>query len=164
VGEGKLVRLLVPVLVAAVLNGCFSDPLGKPGSVPTNVELLGKWRCTSVGDGDPGEGTLEILRFDDWQYYAEWKDPEQVARYRAYGTRLGDATLLNVEELDGKFTPWPWAAVRAVVGKDKKLALAVVKVKALRSSDEKGMKREIRERVHDAQIYQAFVDCTAQDD
>jgi hypothetical protein len=152
------------VTAAVALSGCFSDPLGKPGSVPTDVELLGKWRCTSVGDGEPKEGTLEVLRFDDSQYYAEWKDAEESARYRAYGTRVGDTTLLNVEELDGKFTPWPWAAVRAVVGKDKKLALALVTAQALRASDEKGMKREIRQRVHDAQIYHAFADCTAHDD
>jgi hypothetical protein len=157
-------RSLALAVVAAGFSACFSDPLGKPGSVPTDVHLLGTWRCVSIGEGEQNEGTLAIVRFDDWQYYAEWKDAKEFTRYRAYGTRIGDTTLLNVEELDGRFTPWPWAVVRAVVGQDKKLALALVNGQALRSSDEKGMKREIRARVRDPQIYQAFADCTAQDD
>ena len=155
-------RVVALACVAVGLSGCFSDPLGKPGSIPTDVRLLGSWRCVSVGESHQKEGALKIMRFDDWQYYAEWKDAEEFARYRAYGNRIGDTTLLDVEELGGRFTPWPWAVVRANVGQDKKLALAIVKAKALGSADAKSVRREIRARVHDPQIYQALADCTAE--
>ena len=103
-----------------------------------------------------------MIRFDDSQYYVEWKGDGQTSRYRAYSTRLRDTTLLNAVELKGRFTPWPWSILRAEVGKDGALALSLLDVEALRSKDEEAARREIEARVRDASLFRTFAACEAQ--
>jgi hypothetical protein len=160
--HGAHVRLLLPL--ATGLSACLSAPLGPPGSVPTNVHLLGTWHCVVSDDGEKKETTLEVIRFDDSQYYAEWTGEGKTTRYRAYSTRVGDTTLLNAEELNGRFTPWPWAILRAEVGKDGTLALSMVDGEALRSKDEKAARREIGARVRDVSLFRALATCAEQKD
>jgi hypothetical protein len=115
-------------------------------------------------EGEKMQTTLEVIRFDDSQYYAEWTGGGKKSRYRAYFTRVGATTLLNAEELNGRFTPWPWAIVRAEVGKDGTLALSMVDGEALRSKDEKAARREIWARVRDVSLFRALATCDAQKD
>ena len=154
------VLLLVPL--ATGLSACLSAPLGPPGSVPTNVHLLGKWHCLVSDEGENKETTLEVIRFDDSQYYAEWTGAGETSRYRAYSTKVGDTTLLNTVELNGRFTPWPWAIVRAEMGKDGTLALSMVDATALRSKGERAARREIGARVRDASLFRALATCNVQ--
>jgi hypothetical protein len=155
-------RSLAILALMVGLTGCFSEPLDKPGSVGTDVRLLGTWDCVSVGkDGQQAKATLTVVRFDDYQYYGEWRDSAELSRYRAYGIRVGSTTLLNVTELHGRFTPWPWSVVKAVV-ESHTLSLALVNARALRAADEKHARQEIRTRVQDSQIYQPFAECTAE--
>lgn len=156
------VLLLLPL--AAGVSACLSDPLGAPGTVPTDVHLLGTWRCVVSDEGEKKEVTLEVIRFDDSQYYVEWTGEGKTSRYRAYSTRVRDTTLLNAEQLNGKFTPWPWTIVRAEVGKDGTLALSMVDGEALRSKDEKAARREIGARVRDRSLFRALATCDAQKD
>jgi len=137
----------LPLLI--VLCGCLSEPLGPPGAAATDVRLLGKWRCFSAGEDTKRQATLEVMRFDDAQYYAEWTEGVETSRYRAYSTRVDATSLLNVKEINGRFTPWPWAILRADIAAEGGLTLKLVDGKALRSTDAQGRLAEITARVRD---------------
>jgi hypothetical protein len=155
---------LLLALAVIPLAACLSAPLGPPGSIKPDVALLGKWQCVGNRDGERKEAQLEVVRFDDSQYYAEWIDGGEKSRYRAYATRVGGATLVNVTELNGRFTPWPWAVVRVSNMRDKTFDLELLDTEALRSHDEKAARREIAERAKDPSVYKALASCSARED
>jgi len=146
-------------LMALSLCGCLSVPLGHPEAKAMDTRLLGKWRCSSAQAGSSETAGLEVVRFDDSQYYADWREGDRVARYRAYPSKIGPVTVLNVEELNGRFTPWPWAIVRATVDDAGALTLEMVDGKQIQAKDENAAIREIKVRIGDRSIYQALAQC-----
>ena len=86
------------VLLALPLGACLSSPLGQSGQAALDSHLLGDWNC-HPGLGDSTEtATLEVLRFDESQYLAEWKEDDKTTRYRAFPTSVKGVRL----EMDEK--------------------------------------------------------------
>jgi hypothetical protein len=164
--EGGMTRRVSSIVAALLLlahAACFAVPLGPPGTAAPDVALLGKWQCASVADGEKKVAALDVVRFDDSQYYVEWVESAETRRYRAYPTRIGSIVLVNVEELEGRFTPWPWAVVRPELVQDGTLKLAVVDAKAFRATEDEAAVREVTQRVSDSAIYRMLGACTHRD-
>lgn len=158
----KWVTPLGCLFLAAVMAGCYesSHPLSKAGQVRYDVALVGSWRCvpdTTENSGD--RAVLEVLPFDDFQYYVEWREQQEITRYRAYGVRLNKSVLLNVRELRQGAPAGKWVFVRYRLEGTGKLKLAVVSEKALRGRDEAEHLRDIRSRAADDTLYEPFAVC-----
>jgi hypothetical protein len=150
---------LLLALWSPAMTACLSTPLGSPGAVKPEVRLLGKWLCSGERDGTKKEARLDVMRFDDWQYYAEWAENEEKDRFRAYPSRVGGTIVVNVTDLSDRFTPWPWTVVRVVNLTDNSFALDMLDTDRLRSADEKAARREIADRVLDPSLYKRLATC-----
>jgi hypothetical protein len=93
----QLGRAILLVLAVATA-GCFGSetPLGRASDGRINSQLLGKWLCVDPEDSS-NKATLLVSQFDDRQYFAEWREDEDVSRYRAYSTEIRGTTLLNTQ-------------------------------------------------------------------
>ena len=92
--------------------------------------------------------------------YFEWVEGNEVSRYRAYGSRIAQTVLLNVQELKPKGPSGKWIFVPYRLESPDKLRVAVVKeqaVKGLRESEALGT---IRGRVTDDSLYEAWQICS----
>ena len=143
--------------VLLLASACFTVPIAKPQRSPLDPALLGIWQCTAVDDesGDPAQ--LQVVRFDERQYYAEWKERDKVDRYRAYPVRAGGTTFLSVGELEPS-SRWPWTAVLYSV-RDGELSLQLPAKRVLDMSDEKAAMRELKAKASRPDIWQPLTRC-----
>lgn len=149
--------------LAAALSGCYesSRPLSRPGAVARDAAVLGKWNCVPDPQEKPSDrALLHVWPFDEAQYYAEWIEGESTTRYRAYGSRIGAAVLLNVFEMKPTDVDVKWVFVRYRLEGPERLRLAVVKDQAVRGNTEAAKLNDIRQRATRDALYQAFANCT----
>ena len=153
---------LMYLFLATGSIGCYesTSPLSPPGSVRVEPVLMGTWRC--VPDPvKPGENaTLRVFRFDDVQYYFEWVEGNEVSRLRAYGSRIGQTVLLNVQELKAKDPSGKWIFVPYRLESPDKLRVAIVKEQAVKGLPEREALGAIRRRVTDDSLYEAWQICS----
>jgi hypothetical protein len=145
------------------LIGCFdsSVPLGPPERGEVDKGLVGAWNCTHPKD--PGKtARLWVIPFDRHQYYAEWRDGDDVSRYRAYSTRIGSTSLLNVEELTFRLTSAGWIFLRAVRGTGGVLTLAVVDKDSLKGLTGAAALQDIRRRANEDGLYSELAICRSE--
>jgi hypothetical protein len=154
----KQTTLLACCIVAAISISCYEsdEPLGPISKGKIDTSLVGRWFCAPPGQTPDEKATLEIIPFDETQYYAECKDDTGVSRYRAYSSAIDRRVLLNVQELERS----KWLFVRYELVPNARLELSVVDHDALVDHSEKGARREIRHRVTDEKLYTAFASCT----
>lgn len=160
----KWLNLFACLFLAAVLTSCYESlgPLSKPG-VSVDAALLGSWQCVPDPKEDPDKTfVIRIFRFDDYQYYAELMEEEEVTRYRAYPTVLDSSILLNVQEISQDSENEKWGFIRYQLTQSKTLNLAIVSDKAVTSKDESEALQEIRKRVAQDALYQTFASCIRQ--
>jgi hypothetical protein len=100
-----------------------------------------------------------VIPFDDKQYFAEWRDGDDISRYRAYSTELGRERLLNVEELTFHVGRAGWVFMRYSFGTDGGLKLSVVSEDAMGGRKGKDALHAIAQRVGDDSLYEAFATC-----
>ncbi len=98
----KLLSILAAVVLSVSADGCTisSDiPLGSPESITFDRALLGKWSC--VNTTSPAEsGPARVYAFSDSEYYIQAGPAGDAGHFRAFATRVDDAHLLNVQELE----------------------------------------------------------------
>jgi hypothetical protein len=145
-----------------LLSCCYEsrDPLGKPGKTSLDLRLNGGWTCKSPpreGESEK-EAVLWVIAFDDKQYFAEWRQGDDVSRYRVYPTQLGRERLLNVEELTFHVGTG-WVFLRYRLDSDGTLRLAVVSEDALGELKGKAALEAIARRVGDDSLYEPFATC-----
>jgi hypothetical protein len=162
IASRRTLKLFACLILIALLLSCYesSIPLSKPG-VNVDPVLLGRWQCVPDPRGESDENAvLSIFRFDNYQYYAEWKEKAEATRYRAYATVLDGSTLLNVRQISPDSESEKWLFIRYKVTQSKTLNLAVVNEKAITSPNENGALQEIQKRVAEDALYQSFASCT----
>jgi hypothetical protein len=148
------------VTLAVLAIGCFdsSVPLGPPERGEVDKGLVGTWRCTHPEDPTK-TAKLWVIPFDRHQYYAEWRDGDDVSRYRAYSTRIGSTSLFNVEELTFRLSSAGWIFLRAVRGTGGGLTLSVVEKDSLKGLTGAAALQDIRRRVNDDSLYSEVAIC-----
>jgi hypothetical protein len=151
--------LLVAMIVATASCYDSDSPLGPPEGGEIDSGLVGEWQCRPADPKVEGKATLSIRAFDERQYYVEWRDGEDLSRYRAYSTQVGDVVLVNLEDLSAKLSSPDWVFVRYGLKEKGRLALSIVREDALAGLDGKSARDTIRKRVKDEALYQAFADC-----
>ena len=160
---GRFARAALYLALAVALPGCLEStrPLSRPGTVPRDAAVLGKWNCVP----DPREkaddrATLQVWAFDESQYYAEWAEGESTTRYRAFGTRVGKIVLLNVLEMKPGRDDTKWVFVRYKLEGADRLRLAVVKDEVVKGSTEAAKLEDVRKRAASDALYGSFALCT----
>jgi hypothetical protein len=158
----RIAKAALLVALTAALAGCFESarPLSQPGTVARDRAILGHWNCVPDPQEKPDDrATLLVWPFDASQYYAEWTEGPNTTRYRAYGSRIGSTTLLNVLEMKIAREDAKWAFVRYRFEGDR-LRIAVVKDDAVRGATEAAKLEDIRRRAANDALYQRFAVCT----
>lgn len=157
----------LPVIVGLALSGaaCFDEPPAPGGRTAIEKRYLGEWDCTSAEGAEDAEGKalLTVLRFDESQYYAEWKEDGKVERYRAYHVRLKGVDVFNVAFVE-KDAPELWAAMRATVEGDGSLAIDAPARRITELKDDAVQLRTFRREADQPTAWQPFVRCTRQKD
>lgn len=143
-----------------MLSGCFQslDPIGEPERGHIDSRLVGDWTCHSVKPDPESQAALWVIPFDGTQYYVEWREGDEVSRYRAYPSRIGGTVLLNVEEVTFKLTGG-WMFFRYKINADGSLKLYLVLDDALHDLKGRAAHREIRRRVADESLFGDFAVC-----
>jgi hypothetical protein len=128
-------RGFLPLGACLLSAACYeaASPLGPPGSGTLDVKVLGNWRCVAREASATAPVLLDVSSFDEHQYCvaaSEEKEDssKEASHYRAYGSTLNGATLLNVQELDRRKTAAErkWFFVRYSLLKPNVLYLEVV--------------------------------------
>lgn len=153
------------LLIAAGLSGCYesASPLSTPGTVPRDAALMGQWRCEEDGAKSNERTRLQVFPFDEAQYYAELTDNRETARYRAYGSRVGDVTLLNVLELKAGLPAGKWMFVRYRIESPRTLKLALVNAESVKGLPEADALQAIRQRAADDALYEPWTTCSREE-
>ena len=160
----RVLRVVAGFGLLSALLGCYesADTLGGPAHGQLDRRLPGDWRCENHTHGDtPSEAALWVIPFDDRQYYAEWREGDEVARYRAYSSLVGGVTLLNVEEVSFRLTSAGWVFVRYTLAPDGRLRLSVVGDKALDGLKGQAALQAIAKRASDESLYELVAVCVA---
>src|SRR5215470_5888877 len=148
------VLLATALVIGAV--GCFSVTAPQPEGLPLSRELLGAWDCKSADSSSSEHAQLTLLKFDDAQYYAEWKDGEKVERYRAYPVKFNQVTVLVVREVSQSPDKY-WTAVRASVEKDGSvLVLRLPAKRLLDMNDDDAALHELPSKADNPDVWQTF--------
>jgi|SRR4051812_34780164 hypothetical protein len=148
--------------VALVTAGaCYesSAPLSAPGQVPLDGALLGAWHCTPDPPTGNDSAELRVFRYDDRQYYVEWQDGADLTRYRAFGSRVGSETLLNVIPLALPDETGKFMFVRDRLDRSGTLRLSIVNADAVKGLDEAAALRAIRSRASDDKLFGPWAVC-----
>jgi hypothetical protein len=106
---------------------------------------------------------VTVLRFDESQYYIEWKEGEKLYRYRAYPGQLKGINILNVTELSESGDIF-WMAARASLGVDGVLSLAVPAKRLSDMGDDDARLRMFRHEVDRSDAWEDFARCVAHKD
>jgi hypothetical protein len=151
------------VLLLLPLAACYQStvPLGPPERGTIDRALVGSWSCVDPKDAS-NRAVVTSVPADRHRYAIEWREgPDHVTRYVAYATRIGTATLLNVQEAGpGRTDPrFVFLRARAVAGGG--VEMAIVQEDALEGQTGPTAIREIARRVADPALYGPFATCTA---
>ena len=152
----------VVLALAGMISSCYEsrEPLGKPGKHQLDRRLAGDWLCKApVADDKPSEAHLWIIPFDDLQYYAEWRDGDDVTRYRAYPTVVDGEVLLNINELSFRVSSLKWVFMRYRLEGDNSLRLSIVSKNAIGDLEDTAALKAIRRRAKQDGLYESFATC-----
>ena len=154
----RLTVVLAAGLVTSAV-GCFSVTAPQPEGLELSPELLGAWECQSADSSSSEHAHLTLLKFDDAQYYAEWKDDAKLDRYRAYPVKFNNVTVLVVREVSESPDKY-WTVVRASVEKDASvLALRLPAKRLLDMTDDDAALHELRSKADNPDAWQPFARC-----
>jgi hypothetical protein len=149
------------VLAAALLVpacGCFTVPISAPQGLALDTTLLGEWECVPIETKSADRAQLQVLRFDEQQYYAEWKEANKIERYRAYPIRIKGVTFLSV----GDLTPasqWPWTAISYSTREANSLSLQLPAKRILDMSDDNAAIQDLTAHADRTDTWQPFTRC-----
>ena len=167
-------RILVSATLLLLLSACFvsQTPLGPPGSVAIDANLLGTWRCHTPTMESNEIMTVSAMAFDAHQLLLELKETtlvdgveqastSHIDRYRFYPSvvvaKSGKQILWNAQEL-GKTTP-AWSFLRIKHAGQSTLVAQIVQDDALHGKTEQAKLGDLRQRVLDEAIYGEAIRC-----
>ncbi len=157
-------RKLLPIPLACLLaSACYEStiPLGPVDQGTIDQAFVGTWTCVDPKDA-ANRSTLTSRPLNPHQYAIEWREsPTHVTRYHVHATKVAGETLFNVQELDTTKAGPSFAFLRARIGADRALSMAIVEADALKGQKGEAAIREIARRVADAALYGPFATCTA---
>jgi len=118
-----------------------------------------------VEDGAKSDerASLEVFPFDEAQYYAEWTEDGETARIRAYGSRVGDVTVLNVQVLEAASPVGKWMFARYRLESPRTLKLSLVSEKAVKGLPEADALQAVRKRAADDSLYEPWTICSREE-
>ena len=101
---GTRSRLLAvaAMLLAIPIAGCPLDlpfPLGEPGTGSLDAALEGRWGWSDAKKGEEGDFTFSKFNASEYVVVGREKGKEPILLFRAFTTKVGAATYLNVCEL-----------------------------------------------------------------
>ncbi len=101
----KIVSLLAFLPLMLLLTGCPYNskiPLSKIPKIPIDKTLLGTWQTVNEKDSM----NMTILEFNSMEYFIDVRPTSnksnEVSRYRAYSSKVGDYKIMNIEDLSRK--------------------------------------------------------------
>ena len=167
-------RNLLSTTVLVLLSACFASqtPLGPPGSVAIDANLIGIWRCHTPTMESNEIMTITALAFDAQQLLLELKETtlvdgvEQIStsdidQYRFYPSEVvaksGKQILWNAQEL-GKTTP-AWSFLRIKQADQSTLVAQIVQDDALHGKTERAKLNDLRKRALEEAIYGEAIRC-----
>jgi hypothetical protein len=123
------------VIAAALVGGCYESelPLDPAPQAPVDESWLGTWRCLPFNaDADEDPVTVAVKRAPDERYGITWlesgKAPE---RYAAFASSVGDARLLNVQEVKAGAPDGKWVYVKPTLLRPNVIQVQIVNDDAL---------------------------------
>jgi hypothetical protein len=132
----------------------------RPARSPLDRRVLGEWDCTSADPSSSDRALLTVLRFDDYQYYAEWKEGEKIERFRAYPGKLKGREILNVTELSESY----WSVLRTSFPPDGSMQLALPATRITDIAGDDVRLRTFRREADQPSAWQAFARCVSHEE
>ena len=116
------VSLTLTLALMLSLCGCYVSkvPMASSANSDLDPNLIGKWEKI-VTEKDPTPVEMLVLQFNDNEYYAEYRDANELLRFRAYIVRVGEVPFINVQNIEGDERSFIF--VRYSVGEDGVLTL-----------------------------------------
>lgn len=118
------VSLAFALALMVFLCGCYVSkiPMASSANSELDPNLIGKWERI-VTEKDPTPVEMLVLQFNDNEYYAEYRDANELLRFRAYIVKIEEVPFINVQDIkeDRSFI-----FVRYSVGEDGVLTLRKV--------------------------------------
>lgn len=153
-------RLPIMLLaVAALLGGCYEStkPLAPAGTVLADESVSGKWNCVPDPPLRPQDkATMSVRAVDQHTYDITWQDGDKTSRFRAHGSKVGKATVLNVLEV-APSAKWFFLRYKR---DGSKLALSVISDQNVKGGYEARKLDDIRTRGEGDELYVPFAACT----
>lgn len=149
--------------LALLAAACYESPLmvGSITDAAVDPAFIGTWTCVDPKDAS-NRATLTSRQLNPHQYEVEWREsPGHVTRYHVHATAIGGERLFNVKEFDPANLHTPFAFVKARLGPDRALTLAVVEANAVKPHQAAAAIRLITSRVADPALYGPFATCAA---
>lgn len=116
------------ILLVLPLAGCPLDlpfPLGEPGPGSLDPALEGRWSWSDAKKGEEGDFVFARFNANEYVVVGREKGKESLLLFRAFTTRVGASTFLNVAELKAG-RPAPTFLLARYGVKDDKLSLDLV--------------------------------------
>jgi len=160
----RTVAMLAALLTAPA---CYTSehPLDPTPQVALDPALLGAWRCLGAEPAaDDSAMTITIAPAGDRVYRATLQEDgdDTPDVYEAYGSRVGNATVLNVRELDEQQRPdGKWIFVRYALPRPQVLIIEVADEEALRGveSSPAALRRALAKRGRGNALYRPTCVC-----
>jgi hypothetical protein len=138
--------------------GCYESeqPLGTVEQARVDKRLLGTWECRPAANDSEDRAELSVFPFDERQYYAEWREGDELTRLRSFATDVGAESMLNVKHIDDE----GWIFIRYAFTANGVLQLSFVDEDALAGLDGPAALDAIRKRVRDRRLYSDLTVCS----
>ena len=127
---------VMAVIAMALTGGCYESdvPLDPAPRLEVDTAWLGTWRCLPFNDdADEHPATVVARRAADRRYDIAWHEGEKPPdRYDAFASAVGEARLLNVQEVKADGTTGKLVFVRPTLLRPDVLQLQIVNEGALK--------------------------------
>lgn len=124
------------VIAMALTGGCYESdvPLDAAPRLEVDTAWLGTWRCLPFNaDADEQPATIVAKGAADRRYDIAWQEGEKPPdRYDAFASAVGEARLLNVQEVKADGATGKWVFVRPTLLRPDVLQLQIVNEGALK--------------------------------
>ena len=153
------------VMAMALIGGCYESdvPLDPAPRLEVDTAWLGTWRCLPFNaDADEHPATIVARRAADKRYAIAWHEGEKPPdRYDAFASAVGEARLLNVQEVKADGATGKWVFVRPTLLRPDVLQLQIVNEGALKDVEKSApaVRAAIERQVASATLFIDFCAC-----
>lgn len=161
----KKLSMWIGCVLILTLCGCYesSAPLGPAGKVKINSSLLGDWKCLEISKRSDRSPIYSVRSFDNTQYLIEEFEGGAVkSRYRAYETKIGEHSLLNLTDVNSSTKTPTWVFLRYKIRSDNRLEIDFVDSHAVKETAQQAALKSIQNRVADDSLYTQVYSCQRQ--